>query len=58
MSTKYRSNTYIPELVKASKMLAQKHNFENSCSDEAGRLLSVLVGQITHGTMKSGLAMA
>lgn len=32
------------ELVKASKMLAQRHNFEYSCSDEAGRLLSVFVG--------------
>jgi len=51
MLTKYRSNTYIPELVKASKMLAQRHNFEFSCSDEAGRLLSVLVGQIMHGSI-------
>lgn len=49
MLTKYRSNTYIPELVKASKMLAQRHNFEHSCSDEAGRLLAVLAGQIAHG---------
>ncbi|MGE7689955.1 O-methyltransferase [Lysinibacillus sp. NPDC097214] len=49
MLTKYRSNTYILELVKASKMLAQRNSFEYSCSDEAGRLLSVLVGQITHG---------
>ena len=44
MFSKYRSNTYIPELVKASKMLAQRHNFEYSCSDEAGRLLAVLAG--------------
>ncbi|GLC90061.1 O-methyltransferase [Lysinibacillus piscis] len=49
MSTLYCSNTYIPELVQASKLLAERNNFENSCSDEAERLLSVLVGQITHG---------
>ncbi|WP_197140998.1 hypothetical protein [Lysinibacillus sphaericus] len=30
-------------------MVAQRHHFEYSCSDEARRLLSVLVGQITHG---------
>lgn len=49
MSTLYRSNTYMPELVQASKLLAKRNDFENSCSDEAGRLLSVLVGQITQG---------
>lgn len=49
MSTLYRSNTYIPELVQASKLLAKRNDFEGSCSDEAGRLLSVLVGQITQG---------
>ncbi|MEH7237668.1 O-methyltransferase [Bacillus sp. JJ1562] len=49
MSTEYRSNTYIPELVQASKILAKRNSFEYSCSDEAGRLLSVLVGQITQG---------
>ena len=51
MSTAYRSNTYIPQLVQASKDLAKRNDFENSCSDEAGRLLSVLVGQITQGTV-------
>ncbi|WP_335424215.1 O-methyltransferase [Bacillus sp. JJ1566] len=49
MSTVYRSNTYIPELVQTSKNLAKRNCFEHSCSDEAGRLLSVLVGQITTG---------
>ncbi|OCA81694.1 hypothetical protein A8F94_22825 [Bacillus sp. FJAT-27225] len=49
MTTTYRSNSYIPELVLASKVLARRNNFEHSCSDEAGRLLSVLVGQITQG---------
>jgi len=36
-------------LVKASKVLAKRKGFDNSCSDEAGRLLSVLVGQIQQG---------
>lgn len=49
MSTLYRSNTYIPELVQASKKFAPKMGFENSCSDEAGRLLSILAGQVTKG---------
>lgn len=51
MPTLYRSNTYIPELVRASKDLAKKNKFENSCSDEAGRLLSVLAGQVTKGNI-------
>lgn len=51
MPTLYRSNTYIPELVRASKDLAKKNKFENSCSDEAGRLLSVLAGQVTKGSI-------
>ena len=49
MLTTYRSNSYIPELVKRSKQLASSKGFENSCSDEAGRLLAVLVGQIKTG---------
>lgn len=49
MFTNYRSNTYIPDLVQASKILAKRHGFEHSCSDEAGRLLSVLVGQVKQG---------
>ncbi|WP_043931857.1 O-methyltransferase [Bacillus sp. EB01] len=49
MATTYRSNTYIPELVLDSKELAKRKNFVHSCSDEAGRLLSVLVGQIKQG---------
>ena len=51
MSTAYRSNTYIPQLVQASKDLAKRNDFKNCCSDEAGRLLAVLVGQITQGTV-------
>jgi len=46
MLTVYRSNTYILELVKASKVLSKRNGFDNSCSDEAGRQLSILVGQI------------
>ncbi|CAM5215409.1 tRNA 5-hydroxyuridine methyltransferase [Ureibacillus acetophenoni] len=49
MPTLYRSNTYIPELVRASKDLAKENKFEHSCSDEAGRLLSVLAAQVTQG---------
>ena len=49
MSTVYRSNTYVPEIVQVSKTLAKKYNFNNSCSDEIGRLLSVLVGQVQLG---------
>lgn len=49
MFTKYRSNTYIPDLVQSSKILAKRNEFEHSCSDEAGRLLSVLAGQVTQG---------
>lgn len=43
------SNREIPELVQLSKALAKKHHFEHSCTDEVGRLLSVLVGQIKTG---------
>lgn len=49
MPTVYHSNTFIPELVQAGKLLAKTYDFENSCSDEAGRLLSILTGQITQG---------
>ena len=49
MSTLYRSNTYIPQLVQSCKELAERKGFENSCTDEAGRLLSVLAGQVTKG---------
>ncbi|KGR78041.1 O-methyltransferase [Ureibacillus manganicus] len=49
VKTKYRSNTYIPELVQATKKLAKSNGFEHSCSDEAGRLLAVLVGQVAKG---------
>jgi predicted O-methyltransferase YrrM len=49
MLTVYRSNTYIPPLVKLSKALADKYDFNHSCSDETGRLLSVLSGQVRQG---------
>lgn len=49
MSTLYRSNTYVPELVQSSKTLAKNNDFENSCSDEAGRLLAILAAQVTQG---------
>jgi predicted O-methyltransferase YrrM len=47
--TAYRSNTFIPEVVQVAKKLADEKGFMNSCSDEVGRLLSVLVGQIKEG---------
>lgn len=49
MPTAYRSNTFIPELVQVAKKIAEEKGFINSCSDEVGRLLSVLVGQIKEG---------
>lgn len=49
MSTAYRSNTYIPETVQVAKSIAKVKGFTNYCSDEVGRLLSVLVGQIKKG---------
>jgi predicted O-methyltransferase YrrM len=48
MQTAYYS-TYIPEMVQASKELAENNGFENSCSDEVGRLLSVLADQVKQG---------
>nr|WP_255723460.1 class I SAM-dependent methyltransferase [Sporosarcina sp. ACRSL] len=36
-------------MVKASKKLAEEKEFINSCSDEVGRLLLVLVGQVRDG---------
>ena len=49
MKILYRSNTYIPDLVQVSKSLAEKNEFTNFCTDEVGRLLAVLVGQIKVG---------
>ncbi|WP_246943301.1 O-methyltransferase [Bacillus pinisoli] len=49
MQTAYRSNTFILKIVQAAKKLAEEKGFSNSCSDEVGRLLSVLVGQIRDG---------
>jgi predicted O-methyltransferase YrrM len=49
MVISYRSNTYIPKLVHLSKELAIKNKFNHSCSDETGRLLSVLTGQVKQG---------
>lgn len=45
----YRSNTYVPKLVQMTKSLAGKNSFQSSCTDEAGRLLAVLAGQIKQG---------
>lgn len=49
MATDYRSNTLIPDMVKAAKKLSSAHGFSHYCSDEAGRLLAVLAGQVTKG---------
>ena len=46
---KYHSNTYYPQLVLAAKSLAEQNSFHHSCKDEAGRLLSVLAGQVKAG---------
>jgi predicted O-methyltransferase YrrM len=45
----YRSNTYVPELVQMTKSLTEKNSFQSSCTDEVGRLLAVLSGQIKQG---------
>ncbi|QOR67127.1 hypothetical protein IM538_02945 [Cytobacillus suaedae] len=49
MQTAYRSNTYFPRLVERSKELAKRFEFNHSCSDETGRLLAVLAGQVKEG---------
>lgn len=46
---KYRSNTYYPELVLAAKSLAERRDFNHSCTDETGRLLRILAGQVKEG---------
>ena len=51
MPTSYRSNTFIPEMVQVAKNIAEEKGFMNSCSDEVGRLLSVLLGQIKEGNI-------
>lgn len=49
MLTAYRSNTLIPDLVNAAKKLSEDRGFSHYCSDEAGRLIAVLAGQVTKG---------
>ncbi|MEO4053889.1 methyltransferase domain-containing protein [Solibacillus sp. CAU 1738] len=49
MNTTYRSNTFVPNIVFECKKLAEDYDFKDSCSDEVGRLLSVLVGQVKQG---------
>lgn len=49
MATAYRSNTYYPELVLAAKKLADENRFLHNCTDETGRLISVLTGQVNEG---------
>lgn len=45
----YRSNTFIPELVSKMKKIAENESFVGSCTDETGRLLAVLTGQVQPG---------
>ena len=45
----YRSNTFIPELVSIMKKIAEYESFEGSCTDETGRLLAILSGQVQQG---------
>ena len=47
----YRSNTFIPELVSIMKKIAENESFEGSCTDETGRLLAVLTGQVQQGNI-------
>lgn len=44
-----RSKTLIPCLVTDAKKLAESRGFTGSCTDETGRLLSVLAGQVKAG---------
>lgn len=46
---KYLSNTFYPDVVQVAKSLADRSDFNHSCTDEAGRLLRVLVGQVKEG---------
>lgn len=43
------STTCIPDIVKQCKQLAEANHFAHSCSDDTGRLLRILSGQITEG---------
>lgn len=45
----YRTNTIFPCLVTETKELAESRGFTGSCTDETGRLLSVLAGQVKAG---------
>lgn len=47
----YKSNTFIPELVSIMKKIAENESFEGSCTDETGRLLAVLSGQVQKGNI-------
>lgn len=54
MSTAYRSNSYIPELVKKTKTLASEFGFTQSCTDEFGRFLYMLIGQAKGNILEIG----
>jgi predicted O-methyltransferase YrrM len=47
----YRATTEIPALVQQAKTLTRRMRFQLSCADEVGRLLHVLAGQVTTGTV-------
>jgi predicted O-methyltransferase YrrM len=54
MKTVYRSNTYVPNLVSECKKNAEKAGFTNSCTNEFGRFLYTLVGQVKGSILEIG----
>jgi predicted O-methyltransferase YrrM len=54
MKTEYRSNTYVPQLVSECKKNAEKVGFSASCTNEFGRLLYTLVGQVKGSILEIG----
>jgi predicted O-methyltransferase YrrM len=50
----YRSNSYIPELVLKTKKIAEEAGFSKSCTDQFGRLLFTLIGQVKGKILEVG----
>ncbi|KOP67374.1 hypothetical protein AMS62_20600 [Bacillus sp. FJAT-18019] len=57
MRTVYRSNSYIPELVQKTKILASEYGFTHSCTDEFGRFLYTLIGQAKGNILEIGTGL-
>jgi len=49
MTTAYRATTEVPPLVRQAQACARESGFTQSCTDETGRLLRLLAGQVRGG---------